>query len=57
MTDSVPKLLPIKQAAKALGLPEFCLRRMVKEGKAPHIMTGNKALVNVTLLSQQLNNL
>lgn len=57
MQDNIPKMLTIRQTAETGILPEFAIRRLVKENKIPHVMTGNKALVNFTLLCQQLNSL
>ena len=57
MTDNIPKMMTIKECAKTGILPEFALRRLVRENKIPHIMTGTKALINFTLLCQQLNSL
>lgn len=57
MTADVPEMMTIKECAKTGILPEYALRRMVKENKIPHVMTGNKALINFTLLCRQLNNL
>lgn len=57
MADNIPRMLTIRQTAETGILSEFCLRRMVKENRVPHIMVGNKALINFTLLCQQLNNI
>lgn len=57
MTDNIPKMLTIRQTAETGILPEYALRRMVKENRIPHVMTGTKALINFTLLCQQLNSL
>lgn len=57
MTDNIPKMLTIRQTAETGILPEYALRRMVKENRVPHIKVGVKTLINFTLLCQQLNNL
>ena len=57
MTANIPKMMTIKECAKTGILPEFCIRRMVKENKIPHVMTGKKVLINFNLLCEQLNNL
>ena len=49
-----PRMLTIRQAAKTGILPEHTLRRMVRDGTCPHILIGNKALVNYDKLLQVL---
>lgn len=49
-----PRMMTIREVAKTGLLPENALRTMVKDGRAPHIMVGNKALVNFTKLVQML---
>ena len=53
-TNTVPKMLTIRQAAATGILPENALRQMVKAGTCPHIMIGNKALINFDRLVQML---
>lgn len=49
------KFLTIRQTA-ALGiLPEHTLRRMQKTGALPGFFTGNRFLVNVHLLMEELD--
>ena len=57
MDEKIPKMMTIKECAKTGILPEFAIRRLVKENKIPHIMTGNKALINFTALCEQLSKL
>lgn len=49
------RFVTIRQAAKAGILPEFRLRKMQKAGQLPGIYAGNKFLINVELLDQQLD--
>ena len=44
----------IRQTKKTTGLSEYYLRKLVKEGKAPGVYSGNKFLVNVPALLEQL---
>ena len=51
-----PRFLTIRQVAKFGILTEYALRLMVKQGKIPHIQTGNKTLINYDLFLEQVNN-
>ena len=53
------KLCSIHQAAQHpdICLSEYALRRMAKQGKLPCIYSGNRCLVNVEQLINQLNDL
>ena len=55
--SSVPVFMTIRDVAKTGVLPGHCLRTMAKNGTLPCIYTGNRCLVNYTLLLEQLNNL
>ena len=44
----------INPAAKEVGIPPFTLRSMVKRGACPGFYSGNRFLVNVDLLREQL---
>lgn len=57
MFDNLPKMRTIREVARMGILPEHCLRQMEKQGKLPCLYAGNKCLVNVDLLIDQLNNL
>ena len=57
MDEKIPKMMTIRECAQTGILPEFAIRRLVKENKIPHIMTGNKALINFTALCEQLSKL
>lgn len=50
MTD----LQTIKAAAKLGILPEHRMREMLKRGELPGIFHGNRFMVNVRLLEQQI---
>lgn len=45
----------IRQTAKTGILSEHNLRLRQKQGRLPHIMCGNKVMVNYPLLIEQLN--
>lgn len=57
MTNSLPKMLTIREVAKTGVLPEHAVRIMVKKGEIPFIMCGTKALINFDKLIEKLNNL
>lgn len=48
-------LKTIRQTAAGKWIPESYLRRLVKEGKCPGVYSGNRFLVNVTALQEQLD--
>lgn len=45
----------IRQTAKTGLISEYLLRRMVAAGNCPGIYRGNKFMVNVTALDEQLD--
>lgn len=45
----------IREASAVLGVPEFFLRRLEKEGKLPGPKSGCKKLVNIDKTRQVLN--
>lgn len=51
----MPKFLTIRQVAATGLLSEHRLRIMVAEGRCPGIQTGNRFLVNITALAEQLD--
>ena len=53
----VPRMMTIREIAKTGLLPENALRTMVKDGRAPHIMVGNKAMINYDKLIEMLEGL
>lgn len=52
--SNTPIFLSIKETAKKGILSEHALRLMQKQGKLPHIMCGNKCMINYNLLLEQL---
>lgn len=46
----------IKQAAEEIGLTEYQLRRMTKEGKVPFLLSGNRYIFDLDLLEEALRN-
>lgn len=44
----------IKQAAEELGLTEYQLRRMAKEGKVPFLKSGVKYIFDIELCEEYL---
>lgn len=55
VSQYVPRMRTIRQAAKEANVPEHWLRRAVKEGRVVYVMAGNKALVNLDKLLEYLN--
>lgn len=53
--DNVPVFMTIRQAAKTGIITEYTLRLMEKQGRLPGIRSGNRFLVNVPMLEQQLD--
>lgn len=54
ISTNPPRMMTIREIAKTGLLPENALRTMVKDGRAPHVMVGNKALINFDKLVQML---
>ena len=46
--------MTIREVARTGILPESSIRRMVKAGGVPHIMSGNRVLINFPKFVQQL---
>ena len=57
MNDNLPHMRTIRETARMGILSEHCLRQMEKQGKLPCIYAGNKCLINVDLLIENLNSL
>lgn len=55
MEKAIPTFLTIRQTAATGILREHHLRLMEKQGRLPGIRSGNRFLVNVPLLVEQLN--
>ena len=51
-----PKMLTVRETALTGILPEYALRKLVKQGKCPGFYTGTKCLVNYNALCEWLNN-
>lgn len=54
MTATTPRMMTIRQVAATGLLSENAIRQMVKSGTAPHIMCGNRAMLNYDKLVQML---
>lgn len=52
--NNVPLYQSIKDTAKVTGLSQFMLRKLLKDGKLPHIRSGNKIFVNIPALTERL---
>lgn len=52
----MPVFKTIRQTAATGLIPENVLRMLVRQNKCPGIYSGNRFLVNVTALSEQLDN-
>lgn len=53
--QQTPRMCTIRETAKLGILSEHHLRAMVREGSAPVIFAGKKALINVDRLVEMLN--
>ena len=50
----IPRLMTIRETAKAGILPENRLRQLQHQGKLPGMYSGNKFLVNADILLEQI---
>ena len=59
MTENkaLPRMMSIREVAQTGVMSEYALRLLLKQGKLPCIMIGNKALVNFDKLQEQLKSL
>lgn len=55
--NQAPRMMTIREIARTGILPENALRRLVKQGKIPHLKCGNRVLINYDRLVKLLNNL
>lgn len=55
--NNMPRFMTVREIAKTGLLSEYCLRRMLREDKLPYIRSGNRYLVNYSLLIEQLNSI
>ena len=46
----------VRQVAKTLKIPEHLVRSLVAQGSCPGVYSGNRFLVNVNALVEQLEN-
>ena len=53
-TTQPPRMMTIREVAKTGVLSENALRMMIRDGRAPCIMIGNRALVNFDRLCKIL---
>ena len=56
-TNTIPKLMTVRQVAATCLLPESAIRRLLREKKIAAIYSGNKAFINFDILCNQLANL
>jgi|LSQX01.3.fsa_nt_gb predicted site-specific integrase-resolvase len=49
-----PLMLPPRKCAEALGLPEYTIRRWLKDGFVKSVPCGRKQLINVEALRRRL---
>lgn len=50
-----PKMLTIKQTARAFNLPKNFIRQAVLDGRIVHVKAGKKHLINAQKLEEWLN--
>lgn len=55
--EKIPRMMTIRETAKTGILPETALRRLAAENRLPALKVGNRLLVNLDLLVEQLNGL
>ena len=55
MGSAERRFFTICEVVRITGLSEVFLRCGVKSGRVPHIMSGNRALINLPLLLEQLD--
>jgi hypothetical protein len=53
-SNITPVYQSIKDTVKTVGVSDYFLRKQLKAGKLPHIMSGNKVFVNVPTLISKL---
>lgn len=53
--QNIKPFMSIRKTAESGLISEHYLRRMLKRGELPHIMSGRKVLVNYNLLVEKLN--
>lgn len=53
----VPRMMTTREVAQTGILPEHALRQLIKQGKVPHIMCGNRPYINYDRLVEMLESL
>lgn len=53
--DNRPKMRTVPQISKEFDMPEYTVRRLCKDGTIPHIRSGNRILINATMLADILS--
>lgn len=53
--STIPRMATIKETVKLTGIPEYALRRLVREKRIVYITVGNRVMVNVDRLIDYLN--
>lgn len=51
------QFLDVEEMSSVSGLSKEHIRRLIKDGTIPHIMSGNKVLINYELASAALDEL
>lgn len=55
MSNNIPKIRTIKEAAKETGLSYHCLRTMCLDNKIVYFRAGTKFMINLDKLIEYLN--
>lgn len=53
--NNPPKMMPIKEAARYLGVSEYFLRQGVKDNTVPNIKSGTKYYIAVDTFLERIN--
>ena len=53
----IPKMMTVRQVAKAGMISEYALRQLIKQGKIPCIALEHKVLINFDAFVEQLQQL
>jgi len=51
----IPKMTSIRETSELTGIPEFTIRKLVKDEKIVFIKSGNRAIINVEKFVEFLN--
>ena len=55
--SSLPHMMTVREFAKATGISEYSVRRLLKQGTIPAVYAGTKALINYTKAVSLLDSL